>query len=226
MKNKGGSICDLLLVGFGDQDGMDPLEVVIKYLRDQNRPYSANDIFNNLHEEIKKPTVQKALDKLVEQGRIMEKVYGKQKVYVVKQEHLNAKDLGQVMHDLDSKLNALFQQLTSAEQELKRSENLFHELQCCPRTSEAHEEQKVLENKVKLLQEKLESISKSTVNIPEDHKERMQKDHENNIKEWKKRKRLCMDIIESILESYPNSKRSLLDEMGIETDEDVGVPLI
>jgi Fe2+/Zn2+ uptake regulation proteins len=53
---------------------MDPLEVVIKYLRDQNRPYSTNDIFSNLHEEIKKPTVQKALDKLVEQGRITEKV--------------------------------------------------------------------------------------------------------------------------------------------------------
>ena len=205
---------------------MDPLEVVIKYLRDQNRPYSTNDIFSNLHEEIKKPTVQKALDKLVEQGRITEKVYGKQKVYVVKQEHLNTKDLGQELHDLDSKLNALSQQLASAEQELKSSENVFRELQCCSTTVEAQEEQKLLENKVKLLKEKLESISKSAVNIPEDHKERMQKDHENNIKEWKKRKRLCMDIIETILESYPDSKRSLLDEMGIETDEDVGVPLI
>lgn len=214
------------MVGFGGKDGMDSSEVVIKYLRDQNRPYSANDIFNNLHEEIKKPTVQKALDKLVEQGRITEKVYGKQKVYVVKQEHLNAKDPGQELHDLDSKLNALSQQLASAEQELKSSENQFHELQFCPTTREAHEEQKVLENKVKLLKEKLESISKNTVKIPEDNKERMQKDHENNMKEWKKRKRLCMDIIESILESYPNSKRSLLDEMGIETDEDVGVPLI
>jgi 26S proteasome regulatory subunit (ATPase 3-interacting protein) len=64
------------------------------------------------------------------------------------------------------------------------------------------------------------------VEVPEDQKERIKKDHENNIKEWKKRKRLCMDIIETILESYPASKRSLLDEMGIETDEDVGVPLI
>lgn len=226
MKNKGGNTCDRWVVAFGGEDGMDSSEIVIKYLRDQNRPYSTNDIFSNLHEEIKKPTVQKALDKLVGEGRVKEKVYGKQKVYVVKQEHLDAKDLGQELHDLDSKLHALTQQLASVEQELKISENLFHELQCCPTTIEAHEEQKVLENKVKLLKEKLESISKSTVNIPKDHKERMQKDHENYIKEWKKRKRLCMDIIETILESYPDSKRSLLDEMGIETDEDVGVPLI
>jgi 26S proteasome regulatory subunit (ATPase 3-interacting protein) len=205
---------------------MDPSEVVIKYLRDQNRPYSTNDIFSNLREEIKKPSVQKALDHLTEQGRITEKVYGKQKVYVVKQEHLNAKDLGQELHDLDSKLNALSHKLASAEQELKSSENLFHELQCSPTTSEAQEEQKVLENKVQTLKEKLESISKSTVKIPEDDKERIQTDHENSIKEWKKRKRLCMDIIDTILESYPDSKRSLLNEMGIETDEDVGVPLI
>ncbi|GFG36746.1 hypothetical protein Cfor_09448 [Coptotermes formosanus] len=205
---------------------MDPSEVVMKYLRDQNRPYSTNDIFSNLREQIKKPAVQKALDYLVEQGTVTEKVYGKQKVYVVKQEHLNAKDLGQELHDLDSKLNALSHKLTSAEQELKSSENLFHELQCSPTTSEAQEEQKVLQNKVQTLKEKLESISKNTVKLPEDYKERIQKDHENNMKEWKKRKRLCMDIIETILESYPGSKRSLLNEMGVETDEDVGVPLI
>jgi 26S proteasome regulatory subunit (ATPase 3-interacting protein) len=204
---------------------MDPSEVVLKYLSDQNRPYSTNDIFNNLHEEIKKPAVQKALDYLVEQGRVTEKVYGKQKVYVVKQ-HSNAKDLGQELHDLDSKLNVLTQKLASAEQELKSSENQFHELQCSPTTSEAQEEQKVLENKIRGLKEKLESISKNTIKISEDHKGRIQKDHEKNVKEWKRRKRLCMDIIETILESYPESKRSLLNEMGIETDEDVGIPLI
>jgi 26S proteasome regulatory subunit (ATPase 3-interacting protein) len=40
-------------------------ETVLKYLKDQNRPYSANDIMQNLHKEFGKTAVQKALDYLV-----------------------------------------------------------------------------------------------------------------------------------------------------------------
>jgi 26S proteasome regulatory subunit (ATPase 3-interacting protein) len=203
---------------------MDPSEVVIKYLRDQNRPYSTNDIFNNLHEEIKKPAVQKTLDHLVEIGTIIEKVYGKQKVYVVKQEDTNVTDFERELQDLDSKLSDISQKLASAEQKLKSSENLSRDLQSAPTTNAAECEQKLLESKIETLKAKFDNIYKNTVNISETDREQVQKDHEGNVKEWRKRKRLCMDIVESILEFYPNSKRALLDEVGIETDEDVGVP--
>lgn len=205
---------------------MDPSEVVIKYLRGQNRPYSSNDIFNNLHEEIRKPTVQKALDYLVEQGRITEKVYGKQKVYVVKQEDTSAKDLEGELQDLDSKLNAISEKVASAEQVLKSSENQVHELQLAPTTSEAQNEKKALENRVRALKEKLDIISKNSVKISETDKKQIQNDYESNMKEWHKKKRVCMDIVEAMLEGYHDSKRALLNEIGIETDEDVGVPLI
>lgn len=39
---------------------------IYAYLKDQNRPYSVNDIFLNLHKEVGKTAVQKALDSLVE----------------------------------------------------------------------------------------------------------------------------------------------------------------
>jgi 26S proteasome regulatory subunit (ATPase 3-interacting protein) len=205
---------------------MDPAEVVIKYLRDQNRPYSSNDIFNNLHEEIKKPAVQKALDYLVEQGRITEKVYGKQKVYVVKQEETNSKDLERELQDLDSKLTAVSKKVASAEQVLKGSENQVRELQLAPTTSEAQNEKKVLENRVQALKEKLDIISKNSVKISETDKKLIQNEYDSNMKEWRKKKRVCMDIVEAMLEGYHDSKRALLNEIGIETDEDVGVPLI
>ncbi|PNF43829.1 Homologous-pairing protein 2-like protein [Cryptotermes secundus] len=205
---------------------MDPTEVVIKYLRGQNRPYSSNDIFSNLHEEIRKPSVQKALDYLVQQGRITEKVYGKQKVYVVKQEDTNAKDLEGELQDLDSKLNAVSKKVASVEQVLKGSENQVHELQLAPTTSEAQNEKKVLENRVRALKEKLDIISKNSVKISETDKKQIQNEYESNMKEWCKKKRVCMDIVEAMLEGYHDSKRALLNEIGIETDEDVGVPLI
>ena len=40
------------------------------YLEQQNRPYSANDIFLNLHKEIGKTAVQKCLDSLVQVSRL------------------------------------------------------------------------------------------------------------------------------------------------------------
>lgn len=61
-------------------------EAVLKYLRNTNRPYSTNDIVMNLHKEFGKTIVQRALDALVQQTVVLEKVYGKQKVYVARQE--------------------------------------------------------------------------------------------------------------------------------------------
>lgn len=40
------------------------VERVRKYLEQQNRPYSVNDIFLNLHKELGKTAVQKILDQL------------------------------------------------------------------------------------------------------------------------------------------------------------------
>lgn len=34
-----------------------------------------------------------------------------------------------------------------------------------------------------------------------------------------------MDVLNTILESYPKSKRDLFEEIGIETDEDVAFPI-
>ncbi|WAQ94413.1 HOP2-like protein [Mya arenaria] len=52
---------------------------VLDYLNKQNRPYSAIDICNNLHKEFGKTAIVKACESLAAEGRIREKVYGKQK---------------------------------------------------------------------------------------------------------------------------------------------------
>jgi len=52
----------------------DPKEKILRYLEQQNRPYSVNDIFLNLHKEVGKTAVQKALDLLVGEGNIKENI--------------------------------------------------------------------------------------------------------------------------------------------------------
>lgn len=60
--------------------------IILGYLEKVNRPYSANDILLNLHKECGKSVVQKALDYLVDEKKVQEKTYGKQKVYSIIQQ--------------------------------------------------------------------------------------------------------------------------------------------
>ena len=36
---------------------------------------------------------------------------------------------------------------------------------------------------------------------------------------------MCTNVIDAILEGYPKSKKDFLEEVGIETDEDMGVKI-
>ena len=49
--------------------------------------------------------------------------------------------------------------------------------------------------------------------------------HGKTVTGWRKRKRMASDILDSILESWPKSKASLFEEIGVETDESVGVKM-
>ena len=49
--------------------------------------------------------------------------------------------------------------------------------------------------------------------------------HGKTVTGWRKRKRMASDILDSILESWPKSKASLFEEIGVDTDESVGVKM-
>lgn len=42
---------------------------------------------------------------------------------------------------------------------------------------------------------------------------------------WRKRKRMCNDIVDQVLENVNKKPKELMEEMGIETDADVGVDI-
>ncbi|XP_049810418.1 homologous-pairing protein 2 homolog [Schistocerca nitens] len=205
---------------------MSASEAVLKYLRDQNRPYSANDIFMNLHKEFGKTAIQKALDELTEKGKLKEKIYGKQKVYAIEQvDEGNSEDMNKELSDLDKEIAKVSDELQSAEQQLRAHESLLQKLLTTLTTEDAVKEKSLLEEKVSKLTEKLEQLSKNAVPISKKERDKIVNLREKNVKEWRKRKSLCMDIVNSILEGYPKDKKSLLEEIGIETDEDAGVSL-
>ena len=51
----------------------------------------------------------------------------------------------------------------------------------------------------------------------------MEKQRSAAIGEWRRRRRLTRNVLDAILEGYPDSKQKLYEDIGIETDEDAGV---
>ncbi|XP_073987291.1 homologous-pairing protein 2 homolog isoform X2 [Rhodnius prolixus] len=195
-------------------------QAVLKYLQDTNRPYSANDIVQNMHKEYSKSQIQKSLDELVADGSIIEKVYGKQKVYCIKQKETAEDNNDEELTELNAKIASTTNLLTNLKNELTTTEASLKILLSEPTTEDALNEVNLLKNANTRMSEKIELLKKSTNLIPEKEKIAISKAKTANLNEFKKRKRLCMNVINEILENYPKSKKVLLEEIGIDQDGD------
>lgn len=199
-------------------------KAILDYIKAQNRPYSSNDIFNNLHKEHGKTAVVRALEQLAQDEKIKEKTYGKQKIYFANQDEfpdvaeaeLSAMD--QEIADLNTKKEELSRQLQARESQLNA---LSHSLT----TEELAEKIETTSAERDRLRARLDKLTSNTNFVEPQVKDRILKDNEKFVKEWRKRKRLATDIIDAILEGYPKGKKALLEETGVETDEDVNVTM-
>uniref|UniRef100_A0A8C7XA94 Homologous-pairing protein 2 homolog n=1 Tax=Oryzias sinensis TaxID=183150 RepID=A0A8C7XA94_9TELE len=96
--------------------------LILAYLNEKNRPYSAQDVFCNLQKQhgLGKTAVVKAMELLALEGKIKEKTYGKQKIYFADQSQfkdVNDADLKAMDHEI-SALCAEVQSVTQSCREL------------------------------------------------------------------------------------------------------------
>ncbi|XP_052776506.1 homologous-pairing protein 2 homolog [Mya arenaria] len=195
---------------------------VLDYLNKQNRPYSAIDICNNLHKEFGKTAIVKACESLVAEGRIREKVYGKQKVYVADQSQFPQVNDSEI-RTMDEKIANLTKELQSVTEEVKRLDSEMRMFSNCLSTSEAEKKLQETTTQCAHLKKKLEQLSDGGNVVSPEEKEKAYKDRETYVKAWRKRKRMTNDILNAILEGYPKPKKQLYEDIGIETDEEYNV---
>lgn len=196
-------------------------KAVLTYLQNQNRPFSANDLVTNLGKEHGKAAIQKALDEFVSQGKVLEKVYGKQKVYCIIQEdeNIDPEKAKAEISAMDKQIMELTEQQSNNLQKIKNLEFELKNLKSSLTNEEAKTEKDKLEKQVEQMKAKLKTLSENSSPISEESKQKIEKNHTKYLKEYRKRKRICNDIIDSILEGYPKKKKDLFEEVGIETDE-------
>ncbi|XP_026728216.1 homologous-pairing protein 2 homolog [Trichoplusia ni] len=199
-------------------------EAVLKYLVDSNRPYSCADVTVNLRGAYTKTVVQKTLDALSEAGKIKCKLYGKQKVYAAIQVDSVA-DEGDV-EDYDSKLKSLNKDLADKTNTLKEVEIKLKTLTSTPTTETAKSKIEEIKKRTECLVKKLDTLRNSTEVVSVEEKKEILNGHAKILREFRKRKRICNDMIDAVLEGYPKSKKTLLEELCVETDEMVNFKLM
>eukprot|EP00118_Oscarella_pearsei_P004540 m.19618 g.19618 ORF g.19618 m.19618 type:complete len:213 (+) comp27872_c0_seq3:80-718(+) len=197
---------------------------VLDYLRQQNRPYSAVDVFNNLHKKYGKTAITRSLEALAAKGTIREKVYGKQKVYVANQSDFPSVDESE-LKEMDVKVGQLTGELKSLQSECKMQETELKALDGSMTTEAAEAKAASIKQECRELEERLEKIKSETSHVTPEERDKICKKHTTMIRAWRKRKRLATDILNAILEGYPKSKKQLFEEVGIETDEEYSVKI-
>ncbi|XP_034825834.1 homologous-pairing protein 2 homolog [Maniola hyperantus] len=198
-------------------------EAVLKYLVDTNRPYSCADVTVNLRGAYTKNAVQKALDALSESGKIKCKLYGKQKVYAALQ--LENVEESSDTEDYDTQISNITNILNDKTSDLKKAEANLKNLVSAPTNDMTKSQIEEVKNSIDKLEKKLTDLRNTTEVISAGEKKILLEEHEKSLKEYRKRKRISSDMLDAVLEGYPKSKRSFLEEFCIETDEMVNFSL-
>ena len=107
-------------------------KVVLQYINEQNKPFNAVTIFENLHKEVKKTYVVRILAQLAQEwmrvvwficsGKIIEKEYGKSKVYFADQSQFPEIDEAELRR-MDEEITALEDEEKSLQSEVGMLKN-------------------------------------------------------------------------------------------------------
>ncbi|RKP05935.1 Tat binding protein 1-interacting protein-domain-containing protein [Thamnocephalis sphaerospora] len=201
-----------------DDEGGDET-TVLNYLRRTNRPFSAG---NNLHNAVTKTAAQKILNQLSERGDVVCKTYGKQQVYVIKQDGGEAPSTEQ-LQEMDAEIAQLQTQVGALSQETKKLSSVLQGLTTALTTEEVKRTLNELKEENARHEAKLATLRKGGVTIDPQERKRTEAEYEKCRALWKSRKRLFTDIFSAVTEHHPSKPKALMEEIGVETDEDVGV---
>lgn len=113
--------------------------------------------------------------------------------------------------------------LQKLEQEFKGIDSELKTFQSTLTTSEAEKRATELSEIVSRLETKLSQLSENKIFISKADRQKIEKQYDIASKAYRKRKRICLDILNSILENYPKSKSVLIEEIGMEIDDDNGI---
>ncbi|XP_068659387.1 homologous-pairing protein 2 homolog [Aristolochia californica] len=197
--------------------------IVLNFVNEQNRPLNSQNIADALQKyNLKKTGVQKALDSLSDGGQISFKEYGKQKIYMARQDQFNiptSEELDQMKKEnseLQEELKAQKKVVVEVEAEIRALQSNLTMEQICSKEVK-------LRTEVKAMEEKLNKLRAGSTLVKPEERKAVEEKYSKMITQWRKRKRIFRDLWDSLTENNPKDPKEFKEELGLEYDEDVGV---
>ncbi|KAJ1646050.1 PSMC3 interacting protein [Coemansia asiatica] len=197
------------------------LKLVFDYLVKTNRPYSANDISSQLHNQVTAAAAKKILNDLADEGRISRKNNNKQQIFYPVQAEIEVPNIEEAEEEEES-IKEMEERLTKLKDENKALSSKLHALNNALTDDQMRERIAKLTLETKENEQRLNQLRSGEVISPQE-KKKIDSEHAAMIKHWTTRKRIFKNISDTIAEGYPKKIKDLFDEIGIETDEDAGV---
>ncbi|TPX34572.1 hypothetical protein SmJEL517_g02878 [Synchytrium microbalum] len=207
---------------------------IIEYLRRTNRPYSALDVFNNLKQEkeiqalvnedsynrplLAKNNVQKVLTTLVEEGKISGKQYGKQFVYVCRQDEFETPS-AEEMEEMDANIEKIKETILAIKEENKTLTAELASLNNSMTDDQIRERLKVLAVENGKAGERLKLLKNGAKLVNDDDRRKIDQDFDMYRKYWQVRRRMFREAWGTVTENLPDKPAELMEKLGIETDE-------
>ncbi|KAJ1883088.1 PSMC3 interacting protein [Coemansia sp. RSA 1722] len=196
------------------------VKLVFDYLVKTNRPYSANDISSQLHNQVTVAAAKKILNDLADEGRISRKNNNKQQIFYPLQAEIEVPNVEEAEEEEET-IKEMESRLTKLKDENKALSSKLHSLTNALTDDQMRERIAKLTLEVNENDQRLKQLRAGEVISPQE-KKKIDTEHAAMIKHWATRKRIFKNVSDTIAEGYPKKIKDLFDEIGIETDEDAG----
>ncbi len=173
---------------------------------------------------MKKAHLQKILDQFADEGKLVGKLYGKAKIYHLNQEGLSAADPS-VTQALDEKIAALSSKIAELKPEQAALQHSCNLLEAAPTLEEALSKHAKLKKENDEKEARLQVLAKEAGAIKTADLDKIKNKFMFNLKEWRRRRRACDEMMDMYLDNVTKTKKAFIKEMGIETDEEYKVDL-
>ncbi|GJJ76213.1 26S proteasome regulatory subunit, ATPase 3, interacting protein [Entomortierella parvispora] len=190
-------------------------KIVLDYLVKQNRPYSVTDIVNNLHSAVSKTDCQRIVNALVEKDVITSKLYGKQAIYVVRQDTIETAS-PEEMAAVDRELAQLQSKIADQKSRHKQLSSELSALSSSLTTDEIAAKLALLTAKNEQSGKHLELLRSGTQLVTAEEKQKVVKEMEYHRKIWRERRRMFKDMFSTVTENLPGKPKDLLEELDID----------
>ncbi|KAH7301395.1 hypothetical protein KP509_23G023500 [Ceratopteris richardii] len=202
-----------------------PEGIILNYMNEQNRPLNVQNVADALQKySIKKGIVQKVLDSLADSGKVSAKEYGKQKIYLARQDQFQISN-PQELQELNLNNEKLRSELQTEKASLSSLETELRALESNLTLEQIKEKETKLRLEIKNAEHRLEKLRQGVVLVSVEERQKVQETFVSKLGEWRKRKRMFKELWDLITESLPRDLKEFKEELGIEYDEDVEVNL-